>query len=102
MILCLFHGIKIKFAPLQAEEMLFVCQPHALALLSVSQAGWVFSHPGIGVSDQRLIRLNCNADCRGNGQLRLEPQKRFGNTPCFQHGVCGCALASLFSPLSTL
>lgn len=97
-ILCVFHCIKIKFTPLRAEEMLFLGQPHILALVSITQAGWVFSHPGIrGFFDQHLIHLNCNADCRG-WSLKNTP----GISLVSQDSVCVCALPSVFSPLSTL
>ena len=98
MILCVFHCIKIKFTPLQAEEMLFLCQPHILARVSITQGGWVFSHPGIrGFFDQHLIQLNCNADRRG-----WSHKTTLGISLVAQESVYVCALASVFSPLSML
>lgn len=97
-ILCVFHCIKIIFTLLQAEEMLFLCQPHILALISIAQAGWVFSHPEIRVFfNQHLIQLNCNAD-----RIGWSLKNTLGISFVSQGSVCVCALASVFSPLSTL
>lgn len=89
-ILCVFHCIKIKFTPLQAEEMLFLCQPHILALVFISQTGWVFSHTEIRRffwSAFDPAELQCRSQ-------RLEPQNHFGNIPCFSR-QCLCLCVSL-------
>lgn len=102
-ILCVFYCIKIKFTPLQAKQMLFLCQPHVLTLVSITQAGWMLETApppksrNQGGFDQHLIQLNFNADHRG-----WSLKTTLGISLVSQNSVCVCALASVFSRWSTL